>query len=280
MPENARNRRDHYLPQGYLKGFIDPARKNMARPFWMFDLETKIWSMESPGSVGWERGFYDYADGTSELEHSDLTFKRFEDEFPNVRDHLLQRNFKGWAKQQKPFLLEYMQMMRARSPLYISQKTEQHGNMRMVKITEVISPTEVKVDTLEPYPPPAEFVRNRTITAMREEIQKGADWMGNFNWCLRYTRNVAEPFVTGTQPITVEGRYPDSNNAPVLDDALKDRNTVIWFPLCWQACLVGALDRFDEGTAEADPSLVHHVRELFFRPTTGYVISPSKIESF
>jgi hypothetical protein len=280
MPENARNRRDHYLPQGYLKGFIDPARKNMARPFWMFDLETKIWSMESPGSVGWERGFYDYADGTSELEHSDLTFKRFEDEFPNVRDHLLQRNFKGWAKQQKPFLLEYMQMMRARSPLYISQKTEQHGNMRMVKITEVISPTEVKVDTLEPYPPPAEFVRNRTITAMREEIQKGADWMENFNWCLRYTRNVAEPFVTGTQPITVEGRYPDSNNAPVLDDALKDRNTVIWFPLCWQACLVGALDRFDEGTAEADPSLVHHVRELFFRPTTGYVISPSKIESF
>jgi hypothetical protein len=273
-----RARKDHYLPQGYLRGFIDPARAGLARPFWKYDLESKVWSMESPSSVGWERGFYDYANETTELPHPDETFRKFEIEFPAVRDRMLQRNFKGWAKQQKPFLLEYMQMMRARSPLFISQKTEQHGNMRMVKVTEVISPTEIKVDTLEPYPPPAEFVRNRTLTVMREEIQKGADWMDNFNWCLRYTRNIEEPFVTGTQPITVEGRYPNSNNAPVLDDALKDRNTMIWFPLSWQACLVGAIDRFDEGTAEAHPSLVRHVRELFFRPTEGYVISPTRFD--
>jgi hypothetical protein len=100
---------------------------------------------------------------------------------------------------------------------------------------------------------------------MREEIKKGPDWMDNFHWCLRYTQSVADPFVTGTQPIVVEGRYPDSN---------------IWFPLCWQACLVGAVDRFDEGTAVAPPSLIRHVRGMFRRPSTGYIISPIKIDSF
>jgi hypothetical protein len=59
--------------------------------------------------------------------------------------------------------------------------------------------------------------------------------------------------------------YPDSN---------------IWFPLCWQACLVGAVDRFDEGTAVAPPSLIRHVRGMFRRPSTGYIISPIKIDSF
>jgi len=82
------------------------------------------------------------------------------------------------------------------------------------------------------------------------------------------------------QPIIVEGRYPNSNDAPVLEDALKDHSTIIWFPLCWQACLVGAVDRFDEGTAEAPASLISDVRGMFRRPSQGYVIAPRKIESF
>ena len=144
-------------------------------------------------------------------------------------------------------------------------------------VTSVDAGNQVRVDTSVPYTPPAQFTRNRTITAMREEIKKGPDWMDNFHWCLRYTRSVADPFVTGTQPIVVEGRYPDSNDAPILEDALKDHNTIIWFPLCWQACLVGAVDRFDEGTAEAPPSLISHVRGMFRRPPKGYVVSPCKI---
>jgi len=109
---------------------------------------------------------------------------------------------------------------------------------------------------------------------------EGEDWMENFKWCLRYTRSVADPFVTGTQPIVVEGRYPAVEDAPPLQKAMKDRNTVIWFPLCWQACLVGAVDRFDEGTAEAPSSLLNHMRGMFRRPSSGYVISPCKIDSF
>lgn len=281
MPDSrALNRKDHYLPRGYLRGFIDPANKELAKPLWHFDIETTTWTMESPGSVGWERGMYDYAPGTTELEHPDETFERFEREFPQVREHMLKRHFKGWVKQHKSFLLEYAQMMRARSPLFLQQQTAQSENMRVMKVTSVGTDNQVGIDTMAPYPPPAQFIRNRTITAMREEIQKGVDWMEKFNWCLRYTRSVADPFVTGMQGIIVEGRYPGVENLPPLQEAMTDRNTVIWFPLCWQACLVGAVDRFDEGTAEAPPSLLNHVRGMFRRPSSGYVVSPCKIDSF
>ena len=47
-----RDRKDHYLPRGFLKGFIDPANKGLAKPLWHFDLETAEWSRESPGSIG------------------------------------------------------------------------------------------------------------------------------------------------------------------------------------------------------------------------------------
>ena len=282
MPEDRqRGRKDQPTAKpGFLKGFIDPANKDLAKPLWYFEIETATWTMESPGSVGWERGMYDYAPGTTELEHPDETFERFEREFPQVRDHMLRRHFKGWVKQHKGFLLGYMQMMRARSPLFLQQQTAENENMRVVKVTSVSPENKVTVDSMEPYPPPAQFIRNRTISAMREEIKKGADWMSNFNWCLRYTRSVADPFVTGTQPIIVEGRYPGVEDAPPLEEAMRHPKTTIWFPLCWQACLVGSTERFEDGTAEAAPSLLNHVRGMFRRSSTGYVISPCRIESF
>ena len=64
MSDNReRDRKDHYLPRGFLKGFIDPANKDLAKPLWHFDLETAEWIRESPCSIGWERGMYDYHPG-------------------------------------------------------------------------------------------------------------------------------------------------------------------------------------------------------------------------
>lgn len=185
---------------------------------------------------------------------------------------MLQRGFNDWAKKQKPFLLEFLQMMRARSPLFLEQQSAQHQSQRIVRVTEVISETQVKVDTLQPYAPPPEFVRNRTITSMREEIEKGADWAEEFHWCLRYTRSVADPFVTSDQPIVMNGVHPNAG------EAIRRHDTLLFFPICWQACLVGSRDKFDKGTDEATPDFLRAVRELFFRPTTGYVISPRKID--
>jgi hypothetical protein len=267
-------RKDHHLPRGYLRGFIDPAREHLAKPFWKYDLAAREWSMESPGSAGWAPGFYDYADTESAetLEHPDQTFARFEREFPLVREHLLKRRYKNWVKQHKGFLLSFMQMMRARSPLFIEQQTAQNRELRGATVTSVGPGNTVTVDSLELRPPPERFIRNRTITQMREEINKGADWMWEFNWCLRWTNDVTNPFVTADQPVVVQGAIPGA------EAGLRRHDTLIFFPICWKACLVGSRDRFDVGTAEAEPGFPSQVRELFFRPSTGFVISPCKID--
>lgn len=267
----TRDRRDHYVPQGYLRGFIDPAREKLDKPLWHYDLEIKTWSERSTREIGWERGFYDYASADVDAEHPDTTFAKFEREFPLVRDHMLKRRYKGWVQQHRAFLLGYMQMMRARSPLFVQQQTAQNRKLRGATITAVDG-NKITVDSLELRLMPEPVIRNRTISQIREEIVKGPDWMWDFNWCLRYTNSVVTPFVTGSQPLVLEGP------APTLVEAMTHPETTIWFPLCWQACLIGSVRRFDEGTDEAHPILLRHVREIFTRASGGYVVSPCRID--
>jgi hypothetical protein len=253
-------------------GFVDPAREDLDKPLWHFDLESATWTEKSPAEVGWERGFYDYADARTGLEHPDVTFAKFEREYPMVRDQMLRKWFKDWVKQQKPFLLGYMQMMRARSPMFIQQQTEHNRNLRGATITSVGPGNQVTVDSIELRPVPEYVMRNSVISQMRQEIEKGGDWMWNINWCLRYTRSPADPFITSGQPLVVEGPVPN------IVEAMTHPDTLIWFPLCWQACLVGSPRRFDKGTDEMSPADMRRVRERFRRPSSGYVISPCKIE--
>ena len=81
----VRNRRDHYLPQGYLKGFIDPQRKGLPQPLWYFEKSNAVWSQRSPKEVGYRHGFYDYtlAELVSRLliwlsRNSRIDFRKFE----------------------------------------------------------------------------------------------------------------------------------------------------------------------------------------------------------
>src|ERR1700722_1926272 len=69
---------------------------------------------------------------------------------------------------------------------------------------------------------------------MREEIQKGAAWLRDFHWALRYTDSVTEPFITTELPFAAE-------SPPLaIIDALAHPETLLVFPLCWQACLFGS----------------------------------------
>ena len=270
VKHKTRGRKDHYVPQGYLRGFIDPAREELDKPLWHLDLATTTWATRSTTEVGWERGFYDYAGPNVGAEHPDVTFAEFERQFPIVREHMLKCRYKGWVTQHRGFLLGYMQMMRARSPLFVRQQTVQNQNLRGATITAVEG-NKITVDSLELRPLPEPFVRNRTISQIREEIKKGPDWMWSLNWCLRYTDSVSEPFVTGPQPLLLEGP------APTIEHAMTDPDTLVWFPLSWRACLIGSLRRFDKGTDAAHPTLLLHVQEMFASAPDGYVISPCKL---
>jgi hypothetical protein len=136
-----------------------------------------------------------------------------------------------------------MGMMGVRSPLFREKKMAEGKTIEAFVVEEGYPDRNaIKVKSLTPSPVPPAFVRNRAITQMREETQKGAAWLADFHWALRYTDSIAEPFVTSELPFAAEGPPGD------LKDVLAHPDTLLVFPLCWQACLFGSLRKFDTET--------------------------------
>ena len=160
-------------------------------------------TMEEPQSkeIAFGKGYYDYANGTdySVVTHPDSIFARLEREFPIRRNEMMATQFASW-EQHKDFLLEFMQMMRARSPLAMQQQEAAARQMRGATITSVAPDgRSITVDSLELRPLPENGVRNFTISRMLDDVGSGISWMGNMDWCLRYTLDESEPFCTTTR---------------------------------------------------------------------------------
>lgn len=271
-----KGRRDHYLPQGYLRGFIDPAREKEPQPLWKLDIASRKWAERSTKQVGHVKGFYDYAGEEAELEclpAPDETFLELENEFPFVREKLLllrKKAFRNWTTH-LPFLLRYMNMLRARSPLYFAQK-EAEGRATPTWTVAKVDGNKITLTSMEPSPPPAAFIKNRTISSMREDIQESAS-LWDLNWALRYTESVSEPFVTSEGPFLAE-MMPGVSEA----DALQHPDTLLYFPVCWQVSLFGSQRRFDLGTDKLgshDMSVARRKYRLFAQ---DFLISPIKLD--
>lgn len=268
-------RRDHYLPQGYMRGFIDPARENLDRPLWRLDISYSKWYERSPKEFGYKTGFYDYAGTGPELEtveQADEAFKEYENEFPRVREKLLSRGFRNWKKQ-LGFLLRYMQMIRARSPLFFAQK-EAEGKTLQALIVQEVHPDGKTLTVSDPVPLTASQIKNRAITQMREEIRKGADWLWEFNWAIRYCESVNAPFVTSEAPFFVETTVPANN----IVEALAHPDSLIFFPICWQGCLFGSRKRFDTGTDKFGLEDMRTLRRKYRSHAKVFLLSPTKLD--
>jgi len=125
---------------------------------------------------------------------------------------------------------------------------------------------------MTPEPLPEAFIKNWTITNMRNEIAKGAAWLTDFNWALRTCDSPALPFVVSELPFMASGPRAD------LADAMRDAETLLFFPLCWQACLTGSRqvfhvenDRFGAGDMRRFAKMYRDSAKLF-------VISPSRLD--
>lgn len=271
-----KGRRDHYLPQGYLRGFVDPARANEDKPLWKLDIASKKWAERSTKAVGFN-GFYDYAGEGLDLEclpSPDETFAELENEFPNVREKLLslrKKGFRNWTKH-LGFLLRYMDMLRVRSPLYYDQK-EAAWKASPTWIVEDVDGNKVKLKSMEGSPSPGAFIKNRTVFEMREEIQKSGAWLRDLNWALRYTESVTEPFVIGEAPFALE-MQPGVSAA----DALQHPDTLLYFPVCWQVCLFGSRQRFDLGTDKLGSHDMTVARRKYRLFAQEFLISPTKLD--
>jgi hypothetical protein len=270
-PEMRKNRRDHYIPQGYLRGFIDPARLQKPRPLWFFDILNNGWSERSPREICYRPGFYDYA--TSEIsETADEDFRDLESTYPQVRDSLLESNFENWQEFLE-FFLCFMQMMRARSLLFFEHTQRDGKDLRAFVVEEVSSDRmSVKVRSMIPEPLPDHFIRNWTINKMREEINKGASWLTKFHWCLRYCDSPETPFVISEAPLMAYGSFKDAM------EIVRDRDALLFFPLCWQACLIGSMGRFDRETDRFGDTDMRRTARMYREAAKMFVLGPSKVD--
>jgi hypothetical protein len=243
----------------------------MPRPLWCFSLHAKRWKERSAKEIGYVDGFYDYATENNALEPADTTFKHLENEFPRVRERILKDGYPSWTDHKK-LLLEYMQMMRARSPLFFDQWREQAKGIRLAKVTKVLPDgRSLEVDSLDGRPMTQGETQNWTISRMREEIRKGPDWLGEFHWALRYTSSPMDPVVTAEQPLVSIGNSTD------VATAIADPETLIYFPVCWQAFLFGSIRRFDVETEEFHPDTLRRVRRAYFENGRHFLVSPQRI---
>jgi len=273
--EQARNRKDHWLPQGYLRGFIGPSRTSRFKPLCCYFTHSQKWRDVSPKEIAYGAGFYDYADGTdyAVATHPDSAFARLERDFPQHRDAMAANAFAEW-EQHRDFLLEFMQMMRARSPLAMQQQEAEVRTLRGATVTKV-HPDErtIEVDSLEVRPLPEHAIRNFTIAKMLEQVKAGASWMSEFNWCLRFTDDEKDPFCTTDQALFVIGTATANDNS-VTFELLSHPDTVLVFPLCWQACLFGSKLKFDKSYDCAHPIQLASLRGDQKRLANRFVVSP------
>ena len=271
MAMRNRNRLDHYVPQGYLEGFIGPSGNGRLS---VFDKQKGSWFESGTPGVGAIKGFYDYSEGSEPDQTADGAFGELETTFPKLRRELLGSGFANWNKRLDT-LLQFAQMLRARSLPFREQALSRNRNLTFLRIEEILPPQPGESGTRIRYshqvPSEADLL-NKTITDMRMEIASGAAWMSDLHWCLRRTSNLEDPFVTCDGPVIMDGR------ARQMADALQDRETLAFFPLCWQGCLVGSPAKFDIKTDALAPDDMKRLRALYLKSASRFVFAPLRIE--
>lgn len=112
-----------------------------------------------------------------------------------------------------------------------------------------------------------------TLLHMREEIKKGADWLWEFQWALRYTDSVDNPFVLTEAPFLAVGDRPGT-----IGQMLHDPETLLFFPICWQACLLGSRRRFDKETDNFGQAGMQTFRKKYWSYANVFLVSPTELE--
>ena len=116
----VKGRRDHYVPQAYLRGFIHPQRQGHPKPLWVLNVHRQEWSEKSPSQIGWERGFYNYAPESNPDATAEDAFRRLENDVPRIRDRIRANGYQSWTAH-RDVLVDFAVMMETRSPLFRTQ---------------------------------------------------------------------------------------------------------------------------------------------------------------
>ena len=227
-------------------GLLDPLAALWKNPFGVFS-GTQAWKDVSPAEIGYDRGFYDYAAGTDGAVVPDKVFAELEREFPPHREVMAAHAFADWQKHKK-FLLKFAEVLAIRSPLGMKHSELEARSLRGGTVLAVSEDRRrIDVDSLDLRPLPERAVRNFTVSQMLQRARTGQGGTKKLDWCLRYTEAESEGFCTTDQAVFAEGPLQVTDeHRRVSEELLLHPETLVSFPLCWQACLFGSPRKFDK----------------------------------
>jgi hypothetical protein len=273
MADQARNRKDHILPQGYLEGFT--GANGLLQ---VFHIKERRSFPANTANVAAIRGFYDYSEDANPDQTVDQAFREFEDKFPDLRRELVASGFADW-RTHLGFLLRYINMFRVRSELFREHVLQALDETPPMVVDQVLKtephPTDpgmirqqVSVKPMEQTGEQRKTVYNNlTISKMRADLREVPKFFFEFNWCLRYTKDPNKPVITADDAIRLEL----ANDSP---GALQNFQTCLYFPLCWQACLIGSPRPLVPKTKSFSPYRLAELRGKYLESRCRFAYSP------
>lgn len=250
---STEGRRDHYVPRGYLRGFLHPKRPSDSKLLWVLDVKRDTWSEKSPSAIGWERGFYDYSLGSNPDATADEAFRFLENKVPTIRDRIRKEGFPNWIRYRE-VLVEFAVMMAVRSPLFREQVASKNRPPSVTGSTD------------------SSAAKDSAITLMRREMRRLPQQWEAFDWVLRYTNDPDNPFIACDQVVGMTG------SAPTLEEAVQNHDFWLACPLAWDMCLLASSLPLD--TDLTAPHRLEHIRELQAQmkgQARKFVASPTRI---
>jgi hypothetical protein len=248
-----RGRRDHFSPQGYLRGFIHPERLNMQKPLWVFSVDRQVWNEQSTAAFGWAKGFYDYPVGSAPDGIAEEAFLRPENDLPVVREKIRSEGFATWSAH-RDHLVRFAAMLSARSPMFLDQAAES------------------LTDSLTGHPNADVLARNYALTTMRSEVEERSRRWHDLHWVLRFTRDPESPVIGCDQSVGMDGYVHD------VRLALHDYLTTLFFPVSWDMCLFGSPALLQPECAEFLEADLRRLRSFIVKQARVFVVSPMPLE--
>jgi hypothetical protein len=140
-----------------------------------------------------------------------------------------------------------------------------------------IDETRTKITYDNSKPLSEDQVHDVTLGKMREEFARGPSWMTDFHWQIRTTFDPHNPVVTSEQPLFVKGERPQTEAAMTID-LLTDAASEVYFPFCWQACIVGRVTPYTEDVVPFEQFDLLGIRHMVAEMAPEYVIAPQIVE--
>lgn len=104
-------------------------------------------------------------------------------------------------------------------------------------------------------------------------LKKGADWLWNFDWALRYTDSIDNPFVMTEAPFLVVGDQPGE-----IGQTIDHPESLVYYPICWQACLFGSRRPFDKKTDKSGPEDMETFLRQYRSFAKQFLVSPTRLD--